>query len=84
MTPHHLKMPALSLVLAVALAGCVDPRDYESDPVEVPTTRGTVICQLYTQNLVVWDRAITRPEAMTVADADAVCIDEGKRRAGER
>ncbi len=81
MKPHNLPKAAAAALLALALAGCVNPKDFETDPVEVPTTRGVVTCQLYTQDLVVWDRAIDRPDAMSVSDADAICMDEGKRRA---
>ena len=73
----------LALVPCVlVLAACLDPRDYESEPVTVPTAQGPVICQLYTRERVIWDRAINRPERMSVEMADSICIAEGKRQAG--
>ncbi|MEL6208337.1 MAG: hypothetical protein AAFR47_24030 [Pseudomonadota bacterium] len=74
----------LTLVLGIAagLAGCIDPRDYESVPVEVSTRDGIVTCQLYTRERVIWDRSIDRPRSMSVQAADEVCIEEGKRHAG--
>ena len=68
--------------LFLFLVGCdLSPEAYESDPVKVQTRAGIVTCQLYTRELVVWDRAIDRPDGMSVATADAICVDEGKRRA---
>jgi hypothetical protein len=51
--------------------------------VKVSTPQGVVTCQLYKHDRVIWDRAISRPETMSVATADAVCVAEGKRRAGQ-
>ena len=68
--------------LTVFLSGCISPEDYETAPVEVSTAQGIVTCQLYMHDRVIWDRAIHRPETMSVATADAVCVAEGKRRAG--
>lgn len=65
----------------LAMAGCVaSPKDYETTPVKVETDQGTVTCQLYTDDLVVWDRAIDRPASMSVKAADSVCLAEGERR----
>lgn len=65
----------------VALAGCVSsPVDYETAPVKIETAKGTVTCQLYTKDLVVWDRAIDRPATMSVKEADSICNAEGERR----
>ncbi len=62
------------------LAGCAgDPRDFESTPVEVASPKGTVTCQLYTKEVVLWDRAIDRPDAMGVEEADEICRAEGRR-----
>jgi hypothetical protein len=71
----------LLLVVAFGLTGCIDPKDYESEPVEVSTPEGIVTCQLYTKERVLWDRAINRPETMSVEAADAVCMQEGQRQA---
>lgn len=66
----------------MVLVGCdLSPEAYESEPVKVQTQAGIVTCQLYTRELVVWDRAIDRPEGMSVSTADAICVDEGQRRA---
>lgn len=71
-----------SAVVCLALAGCdFSPEAYESEPVTVQTRMGVVTCQLYTRDLVVWDRAIDRPDNMTVSTADAICVNEGQRRA---
>lgn len=75
------------LVFAViglsALAACsLDPKDYESDPVTVATPEGPVVCQLYTKELVRWDRAISRPATMSVAIGDAICLEEGAKLRG--
>ena len=70
----------LFLLIGLMLAACVSPEAYESEPVEVDTPVGMVICQLYTRDLVVWDRAIDRPDTMSVSTADAICVNEGKRR----
>ena len=74
---------AVAVASAVLLQGCIDPKDYESEPVRVETPKGIVTCQLYTLNRVTWDRAIHRPENMTVAEADRVCVAEGTRLAGK-
>lgn len=71
-------MAVLSCTLI--LTGCLSPQYFESDPVKLTTPKGVVICQLYKQNQVIWDRAIDRPESMSVAEADAYCIAEGQRR----
>jgi len=69
------------LILTVTgLAACASPESYETEPVKVDTPIGVVTCQLYTRDLVVWDRAIDRPETMTVSTADAICVNEGQQR----
>ena len=68
------------LLILTALSACGSPQSYETDPVQVETPLGVVTCQLYTARLVVWDRAIDRPETMDVTTADAICVQEGKRR----
>lgn len=74
-----IKAPAF-LFLGLSLSACISPEVYESEPVQVETPIGIVTCQLYTRDLVIWDRAIERPEGMTVSTADAICVNEGKRR----
>lgn len=77
-----IKKTAPALVLGLTLlSACVQsPADYETTPVNVDTPKGTVTCQLYRPDLVVWDRAIDRPNSMSVAEADAICQNEGLRR----
>ena len=76
-------MKFLSLTAAlgtVLLAGCsVSPKDYETTPVVVASAAGPVTCQLYTHSQVTWDRSIGHPNSMSVADADAICRQEGFR-----
>ncbi len=73
---------ALILPALVALTACVpSPVDLETEPVQVPTQKGVVTCQLYTKNRVLWDRAIDFPATkMSVAEADNVCREEGLRQ----
>lgn len=75
-----VKIGALLVATAFISACAQDPRDYETTPVEVKTKQGTVVCQLYTRERVLWDRAIDRPESMSVRTADDVCRAEGVRR----
>lgn len=66
---------------ALALAACVpDPRTYETAPVQLQTAKGVLTCQLYTKELVVWDRSIDRPDGMSLKEADALCHQEGVRQ----
>ncbi len=69
---------------AVLLTGCApSPKQYESEPVKVSTSQGVVTCQLYRRDMVVWDRAIDRPNSMSVQQADQVCLAEGTRLKNE-
>ena len=72
---------AIYLGAVVLLAGCgsLDPRDFESEPVKVETAKGAVTCQLYTKERVLWDRSIDRPSKMSVEEADAICLEAGRR-----
>ncbi|WP_372573985.1 hypothetical protein [Ruegeria jejuensis] len=73
-------VPLFACAAAVILSGCVpSPENYETTPVQVQTEKGIVTCQLYSKDLVVWDRAIDRPNSMGVQEADAICKEEGKR-----
>ena len=74
-----LRLAICALTLAT-LSACASPEVYETEPVKVDTPIGVVTCQLYTPDLVVWDRAIDRPENMSVSTADGICVNEGKRR----
>lgn len=63
------------------LAGCAsNPRAYETSPVEVETPQGIVTCQLYSPEILVWDRSIDRPRSMGVQEADEICLEEGRRQ----
>lgn len=75
-----LRNASLFVLLLAGLTACASPEVYESDRVKVETPAGVVTCQLYTQRLVIWDRAIDRPGSMSVSTADAICINEGERR----
>ncbi len=67
-------------VAVMALSACsIDPSDYETDPVQVESAKGTVTCQLYTKRIVRWDRSIDRPATMSVKEADDICMAEGLR-----
>lgn len=70
-------LPLLTLPVVMSLSACYSPDEYETDPVEVQTSKGIVTCQLYTTRIVIWDRSINRPNNMDVAEADEYC-----RRAG--
>lgn len=74
-----LAKPALPTLLGLLLLGACAPRDLETPPVKVETAKGTVVCQLYTQDIVYWDRSITRPDSMTTKEGDAICIAEGRK-----
>ena len=69
---------ALTGAALLALSACT-PKDYESAPVTLNTPQGPVVCQLYTKNMLDWDRSISRPNAMSVETADALCKEEGRR-----
>lgn len=72
---------AISLMALIVVAGCVgDPTAYETAPVKLKTEKGTVTCQLYTREQVIWDRAIDRPANMSVKEADELCRAEGRRQ----
>ncbi len=76
-----LKKLAFVTVGIAALAACsLDPKQYESTPVTVDTPQGQVVCQLYTKDIVSWDRSIDRPDNMSVKTADAYCLQEGQKQ----
>ncbi|MBL4919038.1 hypothetical protein JL811_17585 [Tabrizicola sp. DMG-N-6] len=75
--PHPARLALLGVLLLSACA----PRDLESPPVTVATAQGPVLCQLYTEGIVYWDRSIDRPDSMSAAQADAICLEEGQRLA---
>ncbi|WP_325168758.1 hypothetical protein [Paracoccus caeni] len=67
--------------LAVSLAAC-SPQQFESAPVTVDSPQGPVTCQLYTKNMLDWDRSTDRPNGMSVTEADNLCRAEGRRQQG--
>lgn len=73
------------LPLVSTVAACIpSPKDLETTPVQVQTSKGVVTCQLYRQDRVTWDRAIDFPATkMSVPEADAICQQEGLRRIGK-
>ncbi|WBU56895.1 hypothetical protein [Paracoccus sediminicola] len=74
------KISIAAVAAAVLVAGCdITPTNFETTPVRVDTKQGPVICQLYTQAQVAWDRAVDRPESMDVETADEICRTEGER-----
>jgi hypothetical protein len=86
------KFTALA-VSGLVLSACVpNPDFFETPPVTIETAQGPVTCQLYSPEIVKWDRAINRPDTMSVAEGDAVCQEAGQKqmadaiaaRAGER
>jgi len=77
--------PLVSLtILAVSgimLTACApNPVDFESSPVVLQTSEGPVTCQLYRADMVVWDRAIDRPDTMSVETGDNLCKQAGVER----
>jgi len=71
-----------NLVVATAcgatLAGCVDPANHPTAHVSVNTQSGTVVCQLYRTNTVLWDEAISVPPNMSISTGDAICENKGR------
>lgn len=75
---------ALALAGTALIAGCnITPEQYETTPVVLSTAQGPVTCQLYQLDQVTWDRAIHRPNAMSVETADTLCRNAGARILGE-
>lgn len=76
-----IKKISFAFVAVAAISACsIDPKDYETAPVTVETAQGPVVCQLYTESLVRWDRSVSRPAAMSVETADAICLKEGQKQ----
>jgi len=67
------------LTLGLVASGC-DRTSYETKPVVLNTVSGEVACQLYTVERTYWDHAVLYPEALTRAQADAICLAEGERQ----
>lgn len=73
-------MRAIVLLIPLALSGCISLKTFESEPVQLQTPKGEVVCQLYGINQTSHDTAIAWPEAMTEEEADGYCLAEGTRR----
>ena len=65
-------------VFIFTLVGCIDPVNFETDPVKVSTGKGDVICQLYRLDDITWDRAISVPAGMSIKTGDALCKQRGE------
>lgn len=76
-------MKATVLVATGALLLGCDRSGYESTPVTLKNDFGTVTCQLYTIERVMWDHALVFPDTLTQDQADALCFAEGERRQAE-
>ncbi len=75
------KVSIVGVFCVALLSGCsIDPQNYETTPVQLKTAKGIVTCQLYTKERVLWDRAIDRPNNMSVREADNICRAEGERQ----
>lgn len=72
------KPVVVAALVLTGVAAC-SPAQLESEPVTLQSPQGPVVCQLYTKNMLDWDRSISRPEAMNLATADALCQAEGLR-----
>lgn len=79
--PRQSLIPAFCLVALAAGCGGIGQAAFESPPVQVSTPAGVVTCQLYTEDTVLWDRAIDVPPGMSIQAGDEICVEEGRRRA---
>lgn len=79
MVTSKMNVSALgALVLAAMVSAACTPQELESTPVPVETPKGKVICQLYTLEMVYWDRAVHVPAGMTPDEADQICRAKGE------
>lgn len=67
----------IALAALLGLSACAPSGMFESEPVNVPTTKGVVTCQLYTEDVVWWDTSIARPRNMPQQEADDICYNIG-------
>ena len=70
---------ALALIAPLSACNWYDNRNIETPPVTVETQYGPVICQLYREDIVWFDRAWVKPETMPTNIANEICQAEGKR-----
>lgn len=61
------------------LTGCAPQEVYETEPVQIETSKGLVTCQLYQKHLVLWDEAIDWPDETSEEFADRSCRSFGWR-----
>ena len=80
MNRFRTRFAVLATISPLILSGCMTPESFETAPVQVATAQGVVTCQLYRRDRVLWDRAIHRPETMSVNTADEICRAEGQRQ----
>ena len=67
----------ISTASAATLRGCIDPANYATTPVSVNIETGTVVCQLYRTNNVLWDEAISIHPGMSISTGEAICKNKG-------
>ncbi|WP_209021262.1 hypothetical protein [Paracoccus ravus] len=73
--PYRLLAASLLAVSACSS----DPADYATPTISVSTPSGPVTCQLYRHDMVLWDRALSRPATLSDDEANQVCRTEGYR-----
>lgn len=78
--PIRLQILTTLFGIVFISSGCTDPAYFETPPVEVETTRGSVTCQLYWPEETTWDQAVLAPPGMSIPEADQICRNEGLRR----
>ncbi|MEM7242571.1 MAG: hypothetical protein AAF429_10335 [Pseudomonadota bacterium] len=71
-----------STLLITGCASTLDKASYATNPVQVQTEKGVVTCQLYRSTSTLWDEAIAVPAGMSIQEGDAICQNEGFKRAG--
>ena len=62
---------AATKACVATLTGCIDPANY------VTTQNGTMVCQLYKLNNILWDEAISVPPGMSIKTGDTICKNKG-------
>ena len=78
-----LKLSVVAVLGAATLiGGCtsgINLQDYATTPNAVQTAQGTVTCQHYRYDQILWDEAISAPTGMSIETADQICKNEGFR-----
>ena len=65
------------MACVATLTGCIDPANYVTTPVTVTAENGTVVCQLYRLNNVLWDEAISVPPGVSIKTGYTICKNKG-------